>query len=611
MRSQAGLFSAVISAFLVAAYPALQPNSSDVIVYTLQRLTAQTASYRFDGTTLTTTNVLPLTLPPSKPSGNAIRVNTLWFASLIVSLVAASFGMLVKQWLREFLAVGNPSPQARLRIRHHRAPQLESWKIYEIAATLPLLLQLSLALFFFGLCYFTAAIHTSIGYTTIPLVIGWILIFFTATLLPVFFPRCPYKTALLKVAAARLHRSMSQWARSCWDRLAGTNANLIDGLRAQVNRPPRWLWRVIDTLRQLPDEFRIVRDDDHDLDILASVDAIQANDELLATAISEAVRSNPPGWTDALHFTVQLLVHRTPPETTSIRASHTARGVWPFPNLFPFSSSILRPKAAQAILRILCDSLMTVPLTFNDVDHTVEFRVDENQSGELFHAFCLLISASYSYPDLILATSSSSASVISCLRMFMTNSVMWKRWWHELYPPDEFLCPLNLWPPDTDESLHDWGYPLAIIAKLVRPLKLNCDTSETQDIIDATCPPATSYYDCEDLPPQCTISVAFAHATYSFAVATEECQRIASEPKTALTPSLRQRMMVFLADALMHAHCTEMVDRASLALIDSWMKMKISEHELFSYALQSRPCTDLMLDVLLKIVNNRSLTQFR
>ncbi len=220
---EAGLFSAVLSAFLLAAYPALQPDRMDAVIHVLDRIATQTESYRLSGSTLTVTNRLPSTLPPLKASANDIRVNVAWFASLIISLITASFAMLVMQWLREFPAVENSSPQARLRIHHFRAPQVTAWAVYEIAAALPLLLQLSLGLFFVGLCYFTAAAHSSIGYTTLPLVIGWALCFFTTTLLPFFFPRCPYKTALLKVAVVHLHRHISRWAvwlhgrSSIWD----------------------------------------------------------------------------------------------------------------------------------------------------------------------------------------------------------------------------------------------------------------------------------------------------------------------------------------------------------------------------------------------------------
>ncbi len=134
MRMKAGLFSAVLSAFIIAAYPALQPDRMDMAVYTLQLIATQNAGYKQTGDIIITSGAPPPPLPSFTPAASDIRINILWFASLVISLVTAPFAMLVKQWLREFLAVEVPSPQARLRVRHFREPQLLKWKVYEISA---------------------------------------------------------------------------------------------------------------------------------------------------------------------------------------------------------------------------------------------------------------------------------------------------------------------------------------------------------------------------------------------------------------------------------------------------------------------------------------------
>ncbi|KAI0088750.1 hypothetical protein BDY19DRAFT_144144 [Irpex rosettiformis] len=202
----AGLFSAVLSAFLVAAYPNLQPAPSDRMIYVLERIATQTSSYNFTDGGLVAANTLPSSFPPFEASDEDIKVNILWFSSLVLSLVTASFGMLVKQWLREFLTAEVPSALVRLRIRHFREPQLKAWKVFEIAALLPVLLHISLGLFFVGLCYFTSSVHSSVRHTTLPLVVGWALCFFGATSLPIFLPSCPYKMASLNVLITKVHR---------------------------------------------------------------------------------------------------------------------------------------------------------------------------------------------------------------------------------------------------------------------------------------------------------------------------------------------------------------------------------------------------------------------
>ncbi|KAI0759511.1 hypothetical protein BC629DRAFT_1246942, partial [Irpex lacteus] len=190
----AGLFSAAITAFLVESYQALLPNRADETLQVLRFIAQQNLIANGRNSSLDLA-LLPSVAASGMASSNGlVLVNILWFASLISSLVAASFSMLVKHWLREYLAVNNPSAQARLRVRRCREPSLTVWKVFEIAAALPFLLQLALALFFAGLCIFTTSVHTTVGRTTTALVCAWAFCFLAVTMLPIFFPRCPYKT---------------------------------------------------------------------------------------------------------------------------------------------------------------------------------------------------------------------------------------------------------------------------------------------------------------------------------------------------------------------------------------------------------------------------------
>ncbi|PSR70660.1 hypothetical protein PHLCEN_2v13465 [Hermanssonia centrifuga] len=113
----AGLFSAVLSAFVIESYQNLSEDNSATTVQLLRQISRQTNSYTSLAGALN-----PTVSPPASnefqaftPSTSAICVNLLWFASLILSLMTASFGILVKQWLREYLAGEYTSPLARLR----------------------------------------------------------------------------------------------------------------------------------------------------------------------------------------------------------------------------------------------------------------------------------------------------------------------------------------------------------------------------------------------------------------------------------------------------------------------------------------------------------------
>ncbi|THG92986.1 hypothetical protein EW026_g8113 [Hermanssonia centrifuga] len=198
----AGLFSAVMTAFIIESYKTLQEDPS---LQVLKQIATQTSGYTQHNAFLNATTQQAAS-PPFEPQLTDIRINALWFASLIFSLVTASLGMLVKQWLREYLAGEFTSGQARLRTRHFRSPGIRDWKVLGIAAVLPHLLQLSLALFFAGLCLFTSSVHPSLAKTSIPLVSGWALFIVLTTIAPAFSPRCPYKTTLLKGFMKHLRR---------------------------------------------------------------------------------------------------------------------------------------------------------------------------------------------------------------------------------------------------------------------------------------------------------------------------------------------------------------------------------------------------------------------
>lgn len=206
--------------------------------------------------------------------------NALWFASLILSLMTASFGMLVKQWLREFLAGEYTSHRARLHTHLYRYPGLIKWRVFELAAILPLLLQLSLALFFAGLCVFTWSAHRNIGIISILFVGLWVLLFLAATISPVISPRSLYKTTFSKHPM-----------KSCRSFLADTS----DEIARHYDRVARFEAVSASSTRKEPKQFEeeyfaknaTLYDD---LEILLAVDRMQADEELFCRVIAKLLK---------------------------------------------------------------------------------------------------------------------------------------------------------------------------------------------------------------------------------------------------------------------------------------------------------------------------------
>ena len=195
---QAGLFSAVLSAFVIETYPKLQEDSGDKTNSILMQMSIQLASLSITNSFINSTQPSYNASNTFSPPSPFVRINTLWSCSLIISLITASFGILVKQWLHEFMAQDTQDPKFRIRVRFFRSEGLDKWQVFQIAAGLPMLLQIALILFFIGFSEFLILLHPIVGWISAGIIMAWAVIFLFTTLAPVWSSQCPYKTPILK-----------------------------------------------------------------------------------------------------------------------------------------------------------------------------------------------------------------------------------------------------------------------------------------------------------------------------------------------------------------------------------------------------------------------------
>ncbi|KAF9533303.1 hypothetical protein CPB83DRAFT_758194, partial [Crepidotus variabilis] len=94
----AGLFSAVVTAFIIESYQSLQDNPSELL---LARISANLEF--FANKTAGAPAILPASFVLNGPSLPNKLLNALWFMSLILSLASALIGLVALQWLREHL----------------------------------------------------------------------------------------------------------------------------------------------------------------------------------------------------------------------------------------------------------------------------------------------------------------------------------------------------------------------------------------------------------------------------------------------------------------------------------------------------------------------------
>ncbi|KAH9173287.1 hypothetical protein EDB89DRAFT_717199 [Lactarius sanguifluus] len=187
-----GLFSATVASFIIESYKQLSPDSSVTTNTLLTQISQQLAN---------TSNGTPLagvTAQPFKPTASAVRVNVMWFLSLVLSLTCALSATLMQQWARRYLQLAQHrgAPHKRARLRAYIFDGIQGFGMTRAIEAMPALLHLSVFLFFAGLVDFLIPINTTVAYFTL----GWIALFAAAyailTILPNLRLNCPYRTPL-------------------------------------------------------------------------------------------------------------------------------------------------------------------------------------------------------------------------------------------------------------------------------------------------------------------------------------------------------------------------------------------------------------------------------
>ncbi|KAJ7505893.1 hypothetical protein B0H11DRAFT_2334908 [Mycena galericulata] len=155
----AGLFSAILTAFIIESYTTLTPDSGDATVQLLTQISQQLAAAA-NGSTFHMPTPAPFT-----PLATSLVCNALWFISLGLSLTCALIATLLEQWACDFLhkADMRSAPVIRARIFSYLYYGLKRFNMHTIVDVIPLLLHVSMLFFFAGLIAFLIPINTPDG----------------------------------------------------------------------------------------------------------------------------------------------------------------------------------------------------------------------------------------------------------------------------------------------------------------------------------------------------------------------------------------------------------------------------------------------------------------
>ncbi|KAF8269069.1 hypothetical protein EI94DRAFT_1575441, partial [Lactarius quietus] len=190
-----GLFSATVAAFIIESYQNLSPDSGETTNALLTQISQQLVN-------MSAGEPLTSMAPPSgqtfKPSPSAVRVNVLWFLSLVLSLSCALSATLMQQWARRYreLAQRRGAFHRRGRMRAYIFDGVNRFGMARAVATMPMLLHTSVFLFFAGLVEFLFPIHATVAYATLTCIMVFALAYANLTVLPNVYHSCPYDTPL-------------------------------------------------------------------------------------------------------------------------------------------------------------------------------------------------------------------------------------------------------------------------------------------------------------------------------------------------------------------------------------------------------------------------------
>ncbi|KAK0465686.1 hypothetical protein IW261DRAFT_1315486, partial [Armillaria novae-zelandiae] len=167
----AGLFSAVLTTFVVQTSQSMKPDYNQASAFLF-----------FQILNATMLNGTQFSIPSSatafnfSPRRSDEWLNSLWFVSLTLSLITALVAVLVKQWLQQYVTIVSDIPM--------------------IIGMLPILLHVSLALFFAGLAVFLFSLGMKVAWLVSIIGAATYMAYIIALILPVVYPYCPFKVPL-------------------------------------------------------------------------------------------------------------------------------------------------------------------------------------------------------------------------------------------------------------------------------------------------------------------------------------------------------------------------------------------------------------------------------
>ncbi|KAG8919289.1 hypothetical protein FRC02_001760 [Tulasnella sp. 418] len=185
----AALFSAINTAFIIEAYKRLQPDALETTNSLLKLMLRNR----------TNDETMDLKDQQWSPPTDAVRINSTLFASLACSLLASFGAILGKEMLAEYKSSGalNTLPEQGRR-RQRKFNGLNRYRFQLLMQALPIMLQLSLALFLLGIIDFLLQMSPAVAAVIIvPVFVGFVA-YIVSVIVAIQQEDSPFQTSLSK-----------------------------------------------------------------------------------------------------------------------------------------------------------------------------------------------------------------------------------------------------------------------------------------------------------------------------------------------------------------------------------------------------------------------------
>jgi len=200
MHPKAGLFSAVLTAFIIDRTQSIQltPAAQSAFyqqqsVALLNQISQQLSSLGAQIPVPSNPSLPDFTL---SPSASDVRVNIIWIVSLVSSLTAALLATLIRQWARDHMRIFQrySHPLEVARIRQYLYEGTRHGYMRALAEAVPGLVHISLFLFLAGLADFLLNTYTTVGRSTLFAIVLCATLYIIITVAPSMKPQFSYRT---------------------------------------------------------------------------------------------------------------------------------------------------------------------------------------------------------------------------------------------------------------------------------------------------------------------------------------------------------------------------------------------------------------------------------